>query len=192
MKRILLILAVALAATGAGQAARGAEGAPQGAAVPYKVIPAEEFAATVKNWNSDDDPHYAIITNLGEWQSEFQPTVVMGNKKPTQPEAALFNRAFLVAISRVSDAPAQGEKVLTMRSLERAGGELLLTYNFIPPVKQATYKAKNTLIVAIPIEFVENDLRIVEEIETPASRAAAAELDAAKAAGRYKPPAIKP
>lgn len=192
MKRIPLILVVALAVVGVGQGGFGAESAPQGPAVPYKVIPAEEFAAAVKNWSNADDPHYAIITNLGEWQSEFQPTVVMGNKKPTQPEGALFNRAFLVAISRVSDAPAQGETVLSMRSLERAGGELLLTYNFIPPAKPASYKAKNTLIVAIPIEFVESDLRIIEEIETPASRAAAAELDAAKAAGRYKPPAIKP
>lgn len=195
MKRVLAIVVVAILAAGAGLAAdRGAPPPPPppgGRQVPYRVIPMENVAAVVKNWSDENAPHYAIIGNLGEWRATFTPTVVMGDKRPTEPDPGLFNREVLVAISRVSDAPAPGERVLAVKSVARENGELVLTYSFMPPPRRGGHRAKSTLVVAIPAEF-QDGLRLVEEIETPTTIATQRELDAAKAAGRVKPPALPP
>ena len=190
MRRILLVALLASAVAGAGLAGEGRP-APQGQGVPYRIIPLDGAGVTVKNWANEADPHYAIIGNLGEWQATFIPTQTMGGKKPYQPEAGLFNREALVAMSRVSDAPPPGQKVLALKSVEVVAGELVLTYSFIPPTQKASFKVKNTLLVAVPVQYLDG-LRIAEEIETPDTMAAAAELEAAKAAGRVKPPALKP
>lgn len=194
MKHVLLLVMAVCMVAGAGRSAetiRVPGGGPSGKPVPYRVIPAQDFAAVVKNWPNVGDPHYAIIGNIGEWQSVFQATATMGNNRPFQPDPGLFAREVLVAISRVTDAPAPGETVLAVKSVVFADGELVLTYSFMPPPRKASYQAKSTLLVAIPAEF-QDGLRIIEEIETPASMAAARELEAARAAGRVKQSAPGP
>lgn len=174
---------------GAGEGAAPGGGIP----VPFQVVPSDHFAAVIKNWSDESMPHYAIMTHMGEWDFAFQPTVTMGNNRPTRPDPSLFEKAWLVAISRVTDAPAPGQKVLDVKSLVLQDGQLVLTYTFIPPENKASYKAKSTILVAIPVRY-QNELRIIEDTETAMTRTAQAELDDAKRAGRVKPqqPAPQP
>lgn len=185
MMRFLAVVLLTVSCMGACLAG---EAGAKGQAVPYRVVPIEAFSSVVKNWGDDSMPHYAIMNNVGEWELAFQPTVVMGSNKPTHPGPEVFEKVQLVSISRVSDAPAPGEKVLSVKSLNLVDGELVLTYVFAPPAKKASYKAKSTILVAIPVTY-QNPLRISEDIETPETRIANAELEEAIKAGRFKPEA---
>ena len=185
MKRVLLIMLLALTVSSAGWSAEA--GRAQGKPIPYKVIPMEDFAAFVKNWSDESAPHYAIVGNIEEWKSVFSPAATMGNKKPFQPDPAIFQENVLVAISRVSDMPGPGEKVLAINSFIMTDGEAVLTYTFTQPAKKASYKVKNTLLIMMPAQY-QDVIRFVEDEQTPDSLAAQAELEAAKAAGRYKQP----
>lgn len=149
----------------AGEVADAA--AANGTPVPYRIVPVDQFAAVIKNWGGGDMPHYAVIKSMEDWDLVFQPTVTMGNKRPTHPDPELFAKERLVAISRVSDAPEAGQEVLEVKSLFLEDDQLVLTYAFMPPEKAASYKAKNTVLVAIPVEY-SNALRFVEEIEPSA------------------------
>lgn len=183
MKRILA--AAVLAAVCMGTVWAG-EAAPRGQAVPYQVAPIEAYASVVKNWSDDSMPQYSIMKNVGEWELAFQPTATMGNQKPFHPGPEVFKKFYLVAISRVSKAPAPGQQVLKVKSVSVIDGELVLSYVFMPPENNATHKAKNTILVAIPNEF-QNPLRISEDIETDTTRATNAELEEAIREGRVKP-----
>ncbi len=182
MTRFASMLVLALTIAVCGLAGDRSGGTP----IPHRVIPMEEFAVFVNNWNDSSMPHYAIIGNIQEWKAEFSPAATMGNNKPFQPDPALFNDNVLVAISRVSDAPAPGQKVLILNSLVHSGGEAVVTYTFLPPAGKATHKVKNTLLIMMPAKF-QDGIRFIEDEQTPESLAAQAELEAAKAAGRFKP-----
>ena len=163
MPRLMPLLLVVSISAGIAPVACGADSVPRNGPVPYRVIPIEEFASAAKNWDEEHAPRYAVITSLDEWRAEFQPTVTMWNQKPTQPEESLFDHEFLVAVSRVSDAPARDEeKVLAIKSLVRTDGELRLSYSFVPPAKPAGFKVKNTLLIAISRKYLDDKLRIIE------------------------------
>lgn len=187
MMRVLTaaVLAFCMGVCLAGEAAGAA--APKGQQVPHQIIPIEDFAVAVKNWEDESLPHYSIMNHVGEWDNAFQPTQVMGGQKPTKPDAKLFEKAQLIAISRVSDAPAPGQKVLVIKSFVLENGEMVLTYSFIPPTNKAGYKVKNTLLVAIPTQYQNYGLRFIEDTETAGSMAARAEYEEALREGRIKP-----
>lgn len=188
MRHVLAILAVIAMATGAGLAA---DASSQKKSVPYRLVPLHDYSVTVRNWGNENDPHYSIITNAAEWKLAFPPAATMKSGKPFQPDASLFKREHLLAVSRISDAPASGERVLVVKSLVLEAGEVVLTYDYIPPANKAGYKVINTLLLAIPNEYPVDGIRIVEQIETPTSLATQAGVEAARAAGRIKPPEKK-
>lgn len=162
---------------------------PQGKPLPFRVLPVENLSAFVKNWDDESMPRYAIIGNIHEWRSEFAPAAVIGDNRPPEPNPAIFEKAALVLVARVSENPPKGHHPLFVKSFELVEGEAVLTYGFFPPESAGAFKVKNTMLVAIPLEY-HDGIRIIEEVETKASMAAARELEAAKAAGRVKPPAL--
>lgn len=165
--------------------------ASRGEPLPYRVLPIENLGAFVGDWSDESMPHYGIIANLAEWQAKFPPSANVGGNKPPQPNPALFEQAALILVARVSAPPARGQQVLFVKSFELVQGEAVLTYGFFPPEARGGGRVKNTMLVAIPLRHVD-EIRIIEDIETPESIAAARELEAAKAAGRFKPPALNP
>lgn len=187
MMRALAICILAACCAGtifAGDAA-GA-GTAQGRQVPYQVMPMEAFSAAIKDWADESMPHYAIMNHAGEWDLAFQPARTPDDKRPFRPQPSFFEKAWVVAISRVSEAPPPGQRTLAFKSLAITEGQLVLTYSFIPPPPGSGRKVKSTLLVAIPAN-VQYDLRIIEDTETPESLAAQRELEEAIREGRFKP-----
>ena len=187
MKRVLLALVLVSAVAVSGAAADRSGGTP----IPYRVIPLDDAGVFVKNWADQSMPSYSIIGNMEEWRSVFQPAATMGGKKPFQPDPAIFADNILVTVSRVTDAPAPGEKVLVIKSFVYADGEAVMTYDFIPPKNKASFTVKNTLLVMMPARY-QDVIRFVEDEQSAGSLAAGAELEAAKAAGLYKQPQPAP
>ena len=182
MRQAMAVLVLVLLATGSGLAADASR------PIPFRLVSLYDYSVTVKQWANPDDPSYSIITNVGEWRLAFPPAATMRNNRPFQPEGGLFQREYLLAISRVSDAPAQGERVLRVKSLNLVDGQVELTYQFVPPAAPASFKVINTLLLAIPVEYPVDGIHILEQIETAASLATQAGVEAARAAGRIKQP----
>lgn len=189
MRRVLMTILAAVALAVACRAANGFGGEQRGRPIPYRVIPFEQLGVSVNNWTDTSNAKFSIIGSPAEWRMAFSPNGSLGNKQPPAPNAAFFEREQLVAVSRESAAPASGQPILVPRSLELLDNELVFTYSFIPPQMNTGHRVKATLLLAIPVEHQSN-IRFLEEIETPTTLATEAELDAAKAAGRYKPHAL--
>lgn len=186
----MMVMAICVGTCQAGEPGNQA-GAPGGKPVPFRVVPIEQFGAVAKNWPDESLPHYNIMNHVGEWELAFQPVGGAGGNRPFTPNPAVFEKAQLVAISRVSAAPQPGHQVLRVKSLEIVDGELVLSYVFVPPANPSGQKVKNTIIVAYPTD-VHNPLRISEDTETAGSRFAQSELEEALREGRFKAPAPAP
>ena len=182
MRQAMAVLTLVLLATVSGLAADGSR------AIPFRLVSLYDYSVTVRQWANPNEPSYSIITNAGEWKLAFPPAAVMRDNRPFQPEGALFQREYLLSVSRVSDAPAQGERVLRVKSLNLVDGQVELTYQFVPPAAPASFKVINNLLLAVPVDFPVDGIRIVEQVETTASLATQAGVEAARAAGRIKPP----
>ncbi len=152
--RAYLLVVLAVLAVSAVSAAEAPGCGARSEAIPYRVLPADSFAAFVKNW-SGDQALQAVIRTPAEWDAVFSPAVVMGNPKPTAPEPEFFRKEQLLVVAKVTPAPGPGENPLLVKSLVSVanGNGQVLIYRYVPPAAPATYQVKSVLILAVPKEY---------------------------------------
>lgn len=122
-----------------------------------------EYATFLVNWDDTTTPVFrAVIRTPHDYAAVFHPAPVMGNRRPFSPPDTFFDEAMIVVVARVVDAPAAGEKPLTVESLVADGDDLVLRYRFTPPAAKAAFTVKESLVVRVPrreighLRFVEN------------------------------------
>lgn len=130
-------------------------------AIPFRVIPVEDFSAFVKNWDNEGEPLCMVIRNRADWDAVFSPARTMGVDKPTSPDDAFFQQEQLLLVARVTLAPADGKPPLSVVSFGQTTNGIELIYRYDPPANPATYSIKSTLMLAVssaypgPFRFVE-------------------------------------
>ena len=147
-------------------AARWASAA--GDEVPFQVVGRNDYRNFVANWDDSHAVFMALIRTPSEYAAVFHPAPVAGNTKPFAPAPELFDEQMILVVSRVVGAPADGERILTVRGLESDGGTLTLRYDFAPPAAAATFTVKEVLQLRIPrreverVRVLENDVPVGE------------------------------
>ncbi len=131
-------------------------------AIPFRIIPSDEFAAFVKNWDNDQQPFCAVIKSPAEWEKVFAPAKIMRSDKSFSPEPEAFDQKHYVVISRVTKAPEAEESILQVASFTQAGKNQQLVYRYTPMVNSASYTTKATLILEIP-KLPSGKLLVLEE-----------------------------
>ena len=108
-----------------------------GRAERYQRISMQTYQNFPINWDEQAAPRfYALIRTPQEYNQLFHPAPLVGDSRPFQPEAGLYEKSQILMVARVFAAdpdPSKADGIFAVEQVTTTAGELTLRYRLQRP-----------------------------------------------------------